>query len=113
MNKKYIFKKIIPSAIIVVLMLSAVLSINIKNTNALSPLGNANENYELVSEEFGEEFSNFIKDNSFLKIYKEDSDILVRISENNFRITNESNIIKQVDELIDSVKEKNDHVRDN
>lgn len=41
------------------------------NTKALSPLGNTNENYKLVSNEFGEDFSNFIKDNSFLKIYKE------------------------------------------
>lgn len=48
-----------------------IIKIDMINTKALSPLGNTNENYKLVSNEFGEDFSNFIKDNSFLKIYKE------------------------------------------
>ena len=37
---------------------------------------------------------------------KEDSDILVRIGENNFRITNQSNITKQVEILVNNVREK-------
>lgn len=106
MKNKYIARKVIPSIIILFLMMSGIISINIKNTNALSPLGNTNENYQLVSEEFGEDFSNFIKDNSFLKIYKEDSDILVRIGENNFRISNESNITKHAETIINNIKEK-------
>ena len=106
MKKKYITRKVMPSIIILFLMMSGIISINIKNTSSLSPLGNTNENYQLVSEEFGEDFSNFIKDNSFLKIYKEDSDILVRIGENNFRITNQSNITKQVEILVNNAEEK-------
>ena len=94
-------------------MVSGIVSINIKYTSALSPLGNTNENYELVSEEFGEDFSNFIKDNSYLKIYKEDSDILLRIGENNFRITNESNLFKELDILINKVKGKSGYIEDN
>lgn len=106
MKNKYIARKVIPSIIIIVLIMSGIISVNIKNTNALSPLGNTNENYALVSEEFGNDFSNFIKDNSFLKIYKEDNDILVRIGENNFRITNQSNITKQAVAIFDNIKER-------
>ena len=64
-----------------------ILWINIIDTKALSPLGNTNENYKMVNKEFGEDFSSFIKDNSFLKIYKEKDDILIRIGENNFKLS--------------------------
>lgn len=70
-----------------IIMLSGIIWVNVVDTKALSPLGNTNENYKLVSSEFGEDFSSFIKDNSFLKIYKEKDDILIRIGENNFKVS--------------------------
>ena len=74
------------------------------NTKALSPLGNTTENYKLVSEKFGEDFSNFIKDNSFLKIYKEsEKEILVRLGDNNFEIKNQSDFIKKMQEFFNKI----------
>eukprot|EP00828_Plagiopyla_frontata_P009915 TRINITY_DN15147_c0_g1_i1.p4 TRINITY_DN15147_c0_g1~~TRINITY_DN15147_c0_g1_i1.p4 ORF type:complete len:143 (-),score=11.69 TRINITY_DN15147_c0_g1_i1:2-430(-) len=106
MIHKYIYKKIVAIIISLLIGLTGVICINITNTKALSPLGNTNENYKLVNEEFGEDFSNFIKDNSILKIYKEDSDILVRIGENNFRITNKSSFFNK-----DKVHERKQQVQ--
>lgn len=45
--------------------------VNIKNTEALSPFGNTLNNYQIITEEFGEDFSEFIKDNANIKIYLE------------------------------------------
>lgn len=53
------------------------IKINTINTRALSPVGNTEDNYELVKEEFGEEFQEFIKDDAEVKIYE------ARNSENN------------------------------
>ncbi len=79
--------------LIFVIMSGGIIIVNIINTKALSPLGNTKENYKMVSKEFGEDFSKFIKDNSVLKIYKEKDDILIKIGENNFIINNKLNTI--------------------
>lgn len=82
-----------------------VIKIDIINTKSLSPLGNTNENYKLVSEEFGEDFSNFIKDNSFLKIYQEsNNDVLVKLGNNEFKISNESVYIKKIQQIFENIK---------
>jgi len=99
--KGYIFKKVLPAFLILFFVLLGIIKVDVINTKALSPLGNTNENYELVSEKFGEDFSNFIKDNSFLKIYKEsEKDILVRLGDNNFKIKNESVFINKIEEIL-------------
>lgn len=103
--RRYILKKILPLFLIFFCVFIGLIKIDIINTKALSPLGNTNENYKLVSKEFGEDFSNFIKDNSFLKIYKEkDKDILVRLGDSDFRITDESIFIKKIQEVIGKIK---------
>lgn len=103
--KGYILKKIIPALFIITSILVGIIKIDIINTKALSPLGNTNENYKLVSSEFGEDFSNFIKDNSFLKIYEESqTDILVRLGNSDFRISNESIFIKKIQEVFQNIK---------
>ena len=102
--KSYIFKKVLPAFLILFLVLVGIIIVDMNNTKALSPLGNTNENYKLVSEKFGEDFSNFIKDNSFLKIYKEsEKDILVRLGDSNFKIKNESNIINKIQEMLKNI----------
>ncbi|HEX9025765.1 MAG TPA: hypothetical protein VF839_04825 [Clostridium sp.] len=99
--KGYILKKVLPAFLILFFVLLGIIKVDVINTKALSPLGNTNENYELVSEKFGEDFSNFIKDNSFLKIYKEsEKDILVRLGDNNFKIKNESVFINKIEEIL-------------
>ena len=99
--KGYIFKKVLPAVLILFLFLAGIIKVDIINTKALSPLGNTNKNYKLVSEKFGEDFSKFIKDNSFLKIYKEtEKDILVRVGNNDFKIRNESAFTEKIKEIL-------------
>ena len=102
--KGYIFKKVLPAFLILFFVLVGIIKVDVINTKALSPLGNTTENYNLVSEKFGEDFSNFIKDNSFLKIYKEsEKDILVRLGDSNFKIKNESVFINKIEEMFKNI----------
>ncbi|WP_148347211.1 hypothetical protein [Clostridium butyricum] len=104
--KKYVLKTVVPIIVMTVLVIACLIHINIINTKTLSPLGNTKQNYELVSEKFGADFANFIKDNSFLKIY-EDSDnkkVLVRLGDAEFKISSESEIIKYIENKINSIK---------
>lgn len=64
-NKKILLGLIMLSIIVI----GGFVKINIINTNALSPIGNSESNYEKITNEFGEEFEEFIKDNSYIKIY--------------------------------------------
>ena len=62
-------KNIIGFLIFLIIVSVGFIKINIINTKALSPIGNGEDNYELVKEEFGEDFEEFIKDKSEVKIY--------------------------------------------
>lgn len=62
-------KVIIGTAIFFIMTLLGFIQINIINTKALSPVGNGEDNYELVKDEFGEDFEEFIKDDAEIKIY--------------------------------------------
>ena len=64
-----IIKKILIPIFAVILLIVGFVKINIINTESLSPLGNTDDNFKVVSEEFGEDFQEFIKDNSTVKIY--------------------------------------------
>lgn len=100
----YILKKVLPSFLILFLAISGIIKVDMINTKALSPLGNTNENYKIVNEKFGEDFSKFIKDNSYLKIYKESGkDILVRLGDSEFKITNKSVFIEKIKEVFDDI----------
>lgn len=102
--KRYILKKVLPAFFILFLILSGIIKVDMINTKALSPLGNTNENYKIVNEKFGEDFSKFIKDNSFLKIYKEPGkDILVRLGNSDFKIRNKSVVIEKVEEMFNNI----------
>ncbi|MBS5925645.1 MAG: hypothetical protein KIC66_00980 [Clostridium sp.] len=93
LRKKKVFRTIFLIVLFCVTLI-ALIKINILNTKALSPLGNTNDNYKLVSEEFGEDFSNFIQDKSPVKIYiEEDEETMVRLGEKDFIIKSESNLI--------------------
>ena len=104
--KKYIFKKAFPTIILIVIIAFGIIHINIINTKTLSPLGNTKQNYELVSEKFGEDFANFIKDNSYLKIYNdpEDKKVFVRLGDKDFKILSESQIFEYVKSKINTIR---------
>lgn len=62
-------KILIGTVIFLVIVILGFIQINVINTKALSPIGNGEDNYELVKEEFGKDFEEFIKDNAEVKIY--------------------------------------------
>ena len=88
----------------VILLIIGFVKINIINTESLSPLGNTNDNFKVVSEEFGEDFQEFIKDNSMVKIYvgeKNDGLATVKIYNKEIKLTSDNlfmNTIKKVRE---------------
>ena len=102
--KKYILKKALPVLILVPIVGACLIHINIINTRTLSPLGNTKQNYELVSEKFGKDFADFIKDDSFLKIYEDSNEgkVLVRFGDTEFKISSKSKIIEYIKEKINS-----------
>lgn len=75
------------------------IKINIINTKALSPTGDGESNYELISQEFGEDFQEFIKDNSEVKIYPGEGSIentIIRIKDKEFIINTNHIIFEKV-----------------
>ncbi|MDS0524068.1 hypothetical protein NNC19_00170 [Clostridium sp. SHJSY1] len=102
--KKRIKLRILFVLLMIFLVTIGLTKVNIINTKALSPLDDTNENYKKVSEAFGEDFSNFIRDNASVKIYKDDSDeILVKVGEKDYKITKESSLINQAEKMVDGV----------
>lgn len=91
-NKKFI----IPLIVIVLIVTIGLVQVNIINTKALSPVGNTEDNYALVSEEFGEDFTEFIKDDAEVKIYtgEGEDDACIRIKEKEIRLKKENPFIK-------------------
>lgn len=93
----------------VILLLIGCIKINIINTESLSPLGNTDDNFKVVSEEFGEDFQEFIKDNSTVKIYvgeKNDGLATVKIYNKEIKLTNDNlfmNSIKKVGNYFNSI----------
>jgi hypothetical protein len=103
--KHRILKKALPIFVILFFVLIGVIKIDMINTKALSPIGNTTENYKLVSAEFGSDFANFIKDNSFLKIYKDsDKYILIRLGNSDFKIQSESTFMKNIKAIFEKIK---------
>ena len=53
----------------IILLIIGFVEVNIINTESLSPLGTTEDNFKVVSDEFGEDFQEFIMDKSPIKIY--------------------------------------------
>lgn len=106
-RRKLLFKYILPLSIVTIIIFSGVVDINIINTKNLSPLGNTNENYQTVSNEFGKDFTEFIKDNSNIKIYTNDDEVIViKVNGNSFNIKNSKAIKKDINEETNYIKNK-------
>lgn len=99
--------RIIIISISIIAVIIGLVRINIINTEALSPLGNSKENYEKIKDSFGDDFADFINDNSEVKIYKEeDDDILIRIGKENYKIRKQSYLIElfyEAEEYVEDV----------
>lgn len=104
-----IIKKFLIPIFAVILLIIGFIKINIINTESLSPLGNTDDNFKVVSEEFGEDFQEFIKDNSTVKIYvgeKNDGLATLKIYNKEIKLTNDNlimNTIKVAGENVNNV----------
>ena len=95
-------KVLIGTLIFFIIVVLGVIKINIINTKALSPVGNGEDNYELVKEEFGKDFEEFIKDDAEVKIYTprdEIENITVRIYDKEFIINTNNKLTEKFDEM--------------
>lgn len=112
---KIIKRLFIPIFALLVLIIGFV-KINIINTESLAPLGNTDDNFKLVSEEFGDDFKEFIKDNSAVKIYLgEKNDGLatlklynkeIKLTSNNFFMNSIKKVGKQISDAFFNIKNK-------
>ena len=99
-NKGCIFmlKKGIVHIILFSMVIVGCIIVNIKNTEALSPFGNTLNNYQIINEEFGEDFSEFIKDNANIKIYldKGEDTVQVQIGNKKIKLTKNNIFIAKI-----------------
>lgn len=95
-------KVLIGTLIFFIIVVLGVIKINIINTKALSPVGNGEDNYELVKEEFGKDFEEFIKDDAEVKIYTPRDEIentTVRIYDKEFIINTNNKLTEKFYEM--------------
>ena len=95
-------KVLIGTLIFFIIVVLGVIKINIINTKALSPVGNGEDNYELVKEEFGKDFEEFIKDDAEVKIYTPRDEIentTVRIYDKEFIINTNNRLTEKFYEM--------------
>lgn len=95
-------KVLIGTLIFLIIVLLGFIQINVLNTKALSPVGNGEDNYELVKGEFGKDFEEFIRDNAEVKIYTPNGEIektTVRINSKEFIININNKITEKFYDL--------------
>ena len=80
--------------------------INVENTKALSPIGISSEdNFQMVSSEFGKDFENFIQDKAKVKIYDEEDGRLIKFGDVNLKIKKKSEFLEGIKEKIINITE--------
>ncbi|OPX45300.1 hypothetical protein [Clostridium thermobutyricum] len=83
--------------------------INVENTKALSPIGISSEdNFQMVSSEFGKDFENFIQDKAKVKIYDEEDGRLIKFGDVNLKIKKKSEFLEGIKEKIINITESLD-----
>lgn len=97
-----IIKKYFVPLVAVVLLIIGFVKINIVNTESLSPLGTTDDNFKVVSTEFGEEFQEFIMDKSSVKIYvgeKNDGLATVKVYDKSINLTDNNFFMNSIKTL--------------
>ena len=123
-----LIKKYFVPLVAVILLIIGFVKINIVNTESLSPLGTTDDNFKVVSTEFGEDFQEFIMDKSPVKIYvgeKNDGLATVKVYDKSINLTNNNFLINSIktlgsyisntcsslkDKIIKITKTKNDNI---
>ena len=102
-----IIKNFLIPILAVILLLIGCIKINIINTETLSPVGNFQDNFNKINEEFGEDFSEFIMDKSPMKIYlgeEGDNSATVKINKKEINLTKNNPFLKIFNPVIDFFK---------
>ena len=124
-----LIKKYFVPLVEVILLIIGFVKINIVNTESLSPLGTTDDNFKVVSTEFGEDFQEFIMDKSPVKIYvgeKNDGLATVKVYDKSINLTNNNFLINSIktlgsyisntcsslkDKIIKITKTKNENIK--
>ena len=124
-----LIKKYFVPLVAVILLIIVFVKINIVNTESLSPLGTTDDNFKVVSTEFGEDFQEFIMDKSPVKIYvgeKNDGLATVKVYDKSINLTNNNFLINSIktlgsyisntcsslkDKIIKITKTKNENIK--
>lgn len=85
-------------------MMFGLIKINIINSKTLSPLINEKLSYNIAEKELYDSYSKFIKDNSMIKIYQEESlGTLIKIGDRDFIIKNNLDINEYTKNIFDKI----------
>ena len=124
-----LIKKYFVPLVAVILLIIGFVKKNIVNTESLSPLGTTDDNFKVVSTEFGEDFQEFIMDKSPVKIYvgeKNDGLATVKVYDKSINLTNNNFLINSIktlgsyisntcsslkDKIIKITKTKNENIK--
>lgn len=99
----------------IILLIIGFVEVNIINTESLSPLGTTEDNFKVVSDEFGEDFQEFIMDKSPIKIYvgeKNDGMATVKFYNKYINLTNNNFIMNFIKGLATYTNKAYINIRD-
>lgn len=99
----------------IILLIIGFVEVNIINTESLSPLGTTEDNFKVVSDEFGEDFQEFIMDKSTIKIYvgeKNDGMATVKFYNKYINLTNNNFIMNFIKDLATYTNKAYINIRD-
>lgn len=99
----------------IILLIIGFIEVNIINTESLSPLGTTEDNFKVVSDEFGEDFQEFIMDKSPIKIYvgeKNDGMATVKFYNKYINLTNNNFIMNFIKDLATYTNKAYINIRD-
>ena len=99
----------------IILLIIGFVEVNIINTESLSPLGTTKDNFKVVSDEFGEDFQEFIMDKSPIKIYvgeKNDGMATVKFYNKDINLTNNNFIMNFIKDLATYTNKAYINIRD-
>ena len=99
----------------IILLIIGFVEVNIINTESLSPLGTTEDNFKVVSDEFGEDFQEFIMDKSPIKIYvgeKNDGMATVKFYHKYINLTNNNFIMNFIKDLATYTNKAYINIRD-
>lgn len=108
-------KKYLVPIIATIIVIIGCIYVNIKTTEALSPIGNTEDNYLIVSKEFGDDFSEFIKDKSPVKIYlgeEGDKQAVVKVFNKEIKLTSKNIFIKAIGTAVNTLKNISSNIKD-